>query len=195
MIFDVGLSMEVDAADLGLNRAAIRNIKKTLGFFPPAVFEHARRTMEGIANQRAIKITRFSVSAKTQKWRKWAAKKDGYTVPTYVGVKSRVLAGPRVGKRTGTFTHDLRTASPPGVEEAVTEGIYGLNAGTFVMSIMPEAFENEYPEAYFLPYLIGRGIIPEEGYLAIEEKEQREILDELEALAFKELEKAWGGKQ
>jgi len=196
MLENFGFTIEFDPKDLTIGRKFLRKLES----FPPTIWNHVEDEIKKFARNRATHITRFSVSKSTQEWRKRANKK-GKRVETHRGAWKVPLVGSRVGKRTSTFVDDFRESKEPGVTIGTGNfaGYSGIKNGTFAYNINADAFAEVpgwggYPNIFF-NYLQQRGIIPEEGYLAMEGGEEELILDYLEREVLAEIDKKWGSNQ
>jgi len=190
MLADFGFTVEFDPKDLYVGRDILRKLES----FPPNIWVRVEEEVKKVARNRAINIARHSVSSSTQKWRK-RAHKARIKVETHKGTFKVPSTGSRVGKRTGTFVGDLKDSKEPGVTiEKGGMGAYNIANGTFAYKINADEFATVrgwggYPNIFF-NYLQQRGIVPEEGYLAMEESEENLILDYLE----KEVENHWSNQ-
>jgi hypothetical protein len=185
----LGTEIEFDLmTDLSIGRKYLR----TLDQVPPSLWDAVEEFVKDLAHDTATKIPQFSVSKKTKKWRDWAVK-TGHLVETHRNEMKNVLRGPRVGKRTSTFLDDLRDSNPPGIESGISQDETNIVNGTFKYRIAAEKFAYNYPgdEKRFLGYLIRRGIIPEDGYLAMEPGQEEEFLELLEIEVSKYLGIEW----
>ncbi|MDQ1279588.1 MAG: hypothetical protein QG670_850 [Thermoproteota archaeon] len=190
MINSLGLTIKYDLmTDLSIGKRYLRALDQV----PPSVWEAVEEFALKLARERAINIPRFNVSQSTQNWRKKKAKSDTYKVETHRGEFKKVLAGPRVGKRTSTFVDDLRESRAPYIEYGIgSEGSEIIN-GTFKYQIHAEDYVYNYPgnRKGFLGYLIKKGIVPEGGYMAMDTSQEEAILDMLEIEVSKYLGLEW----
>jgi len=180
MISFFGFDIKYDPKDLSIGRDILRKLQS----FPPGIWEYVEKEIRKVARNRAMGITRHSVSESTQKWRK-RAHRAGMIVETHNDSWKVPLSGRRVGMRTGTFIGDLKDSEEPGVTiRKGGMGAYGIANGTFSYTINADAFAKVpgwggYPNKLY-DYLQNRGIIPEEGYLSMDESQENLILDYLE---------------
>ena len=180
MIGNFGFDVEFDPKDLYIGRDILRKLES----FPPHIWTRIEDEVKKIAKNRANKITKHRTSDANIKWRK-SMNKNRRTVETHNGVMKVPKVGSKVGMRTGTFIGDLKESKEPGVTiRKGGMGAYGIANGTFSYTINAEAFAKVrgwggYPNK-FSDYLQQRGIIPEGGYLSMEESEENLMLDYLE---------------
>lgn len=180
MIGNFGFDIEYDPKDLYIGRDILRKLQS----FPPSIWEYVEKEIKKVARNRAKSITKRTASKGTQEWRK-SMRKNKRRVETHVGVKKIPLANHRIGMRTGTFVGDLKDSKEPGVTiQKGGMGVYGIANGTFSYTINADAFAKVrgwggYPNIFY-NYLQQRGIIPEGGYLSMDESQENLILDYLE---------------
>ena len=141
-----------------------------------------------LIKDRVASIKKRNVSKSTYQWRKAKAAR-GTRVPTHLGETAPVLAGYKVGMRTGTLLRDMANSLSPGVYEAISVNEQGINNGMYLYTINAEAFKREYP-AVFEEYLTRRGIV-KDGLAGVDESQGQSLLDILSESVVNELTALW----
>jgi hypothetical protein len=182
------------------------HILKKLGSFPPSIWFEIEKELRQLASTRAAEIGSHSVAPATYKWRKAARKRSGAggegvrggewsgLVETYNGTFSEVNDSHQLGDRTGTFIKDYSDSREPGVTMAVGTHLAGrgvVQNGSFSYKINADEFANEYPRI-FQDYLIGKGIIPDDGYLSLDEGREEQLLNSLGEAAWRQIQREVG---
>lgn len=165
---------------LEFDQSAFNNIKAQLsrGFdITPEVWDEFEDFVKETLRKRATDIVRYGVSPATKKWRKKMVAAGG-TVKTIGDRDTPVLNSPRVGRRTGTFINALRTSDPEVVNIEISSGEGGIPNGRFSYKFDEEKFHNSYP-LIFQDYLVGRGIVPPDGFLGFSEEAESGEIDRL----------------
>ena len=180
MLDNLGFAVTFDPKDLTIGRDILRKLQS----FPPNIWNFVETEIKKFARNQAKHIAKHRVSESTRDWRR-RMRNAKLRVETHKGSYKVPLYGSQVGRRTGTFLGDLRESKEPGVTIAKGGmGHYGIANGTFEYSINADAFAKisgwgGYPNKFF-DYLQQRGIISEEGFLAMGDAEEELLLDYLE---------------
>ena len=197
----IGAKLELE---YNANDANIGNyILKKLGRFPPSIWFEIERELRQLATTRAAEIGSKSVASATYAWRKAARKRSGGggrdkskwdgLVETYKGTFSEVNDSRKLGDRTGTFINDYSNSQEPGVTMSVGThlGTGVVQNGSFSYRINADEFAKEYPRI-FQSYLISKGIIPDDGFLSLDEGREEQLLNSLGEAAWREIKSELG---
>lgn len=192
----VGTKLEIE---YNANNANIgKYILKKLGKFSPNIWFEIEKELRQLATTRAAEISSHTVAPATYQWRKFARKKSSGggrggsewngLVETYKGTFSEVNDSHKLGDRTGTFINDYSNSQEPGVTTSIgthlSPGV--VQNGSFSYRINADEFAGEYPKI-FQDYLVKKGILPDDGFLSLDEGREEQLLNSLGEAAWREV--------
>ena len=167
-------------------------VLKKLGSFPSSIWFGVEKELKQLAIDRASDISSQTVSPFTRRWRK-SARERSQLVETYTGAWKEVNDSSVVGDRTGTFVSDYKNSEEPGVtmEVGTHLGPSVVGNGSFSYKINAEEFAHMYP-LIFQDYLIEKGIIPGDGFLALDEGREDQLFASLKEAAWANMKSEFG---